>query len=51
MKVYINQEHCIACGLCREVTPDACTGEATCLEYCPVPEALVQYEVATPSGR
>lgn len=62
MKVYISQDHCIACGLCREVCPagavhpkfqdihhwfevvaDECTGEATCLEYCPAPGALVQY--------
>ena len=27
-----------------EVVPAECTGDVTCLEYCPAPGALVQYE-------
>jgi NAD-dependent dihydropyrimidine dehydrogenase PreA subunit len=62
MKVYIKQDLCISCGLCREVCPvgavhpkfqdihhwfevlaDECTGDASCLQYCPAPGALVEY--------
>jgi len=70
MKVYIDQDVCIACGLCREVCPVKavhpgfqnihhsfevvayeCTGDATCLQYCPAPGALVQYEEASTASR
>ena len=63
MKVYISQDYCIACSLCREacqvgaihpkfqdfhhwfeVVADECTGDGSCLQYCPAPGALVQYE-------
>jgi NAD-dependent dihydropyrimidine dehydrogenase PreA subunit len=29
-----------------EVLPHECTGCAVCLEYCPAPAALVQYDAA-----
>ena len=69
MKVYISQDHCIACGLCREVCPVGaihsklqdfhhwlevvaaeCTGDSSCLQYCPAPGALVQYEATSASN-
>ena len=31
-----------------EVLSHECTGCAVCLPYCPVPPALVQYDIATP---
>jgi Fe-S-cluster-containing hydrogenase component 2 len=34
-----------------EVVADACTGEGTCLEYCPAPGALVQYAESSTAGR
>jgi len=34
-----------------EVVADEYTGEGTCLGYCPVPGALVQYEASSTAGR
>jgi len=32
------------------VVADECTGDGSCLQYCPAPGALVQYEESSPSG-